>query len=42
MKEKPIKCSRELWDKMRMSTKRKIYDKVEVIDSEEVKEKDDC
>lgn len=41
MREKVIKCSLQLWDRMPLSLKIKLYDSVEVINSkEEVKEKD--
>ena len=38
MKDKIIHCSKEVWDKMRMSLKIKLFDIVEVTDKEEVKE----
>ena len=41
MKEKVIKCSREVWDKMRLSLQCKLFDIVEVIDKKEGGEKED-
>lgn len=31
-REKVIKCSREVWDRMRLSLQCKLFDSVEVID----------
>lgn len=41
MKDKIIKCSLQLWDRMPLSLKIKLYDTVEVIDREEVRTKSD-
>lgn len=41
MREKVIKCSLQLWDRMPLSLKIKLYDSVEVIDRKEVIKEDD-
>lgn len=38
MKDKIIHCSKEVWDRMPLSLKIKLFDIVEVTDKEEVKE----
>lgn len=39
-KDKPLKVDRETWERMKLSLQCKLFDVVEVIDREEVTEKD--